>query len=131
MIDDQPVFDENSNPEPVMTTEISSTVDGKINGSRVSLFVFDENWNPIGGKNLIETVIADDSTYTLDLESGNYLDEDGSILNQDTHLNLSRFCSGFLAEEGFEGGSPLVCAGRKRRFGTGMGSVPRWSGDRP
>ena len=102
--DDQPVFDENSNPEPVMTTEISSTVDGKINGSRVSLFVFDENWNPIGGKNLIETVVADDSTYTLDLESGNYLDEDGNILNQDTHLNLSRFCSGFLAEEGFEGG---------------------------
>ena len=101
--DDQPVFDENSNPEPVMTTEISSTVDGKINGSRVSLFVFDEDWNPIGGKNLIETVIADDSTYTLDLESGNYLDEDGNILNQVTHLNLSRFCSGFLAEEGFEG----------------------------
>ncbi|MGQ4647714.1 glycerophosphodiester phosphodiesterase family protein [Lyngbya aestuarii] len=88
-----------------VTTDVSSTVEGQINGARVSLFIFDENWNAIGGKNLIETVEADGTVYTLDLESGNYLDVDGNLLNEGVYGedigNFSRFCSGYLAAKGF------------------------------
>jgi Ca2+-binding RTX toxin-like protein len=86
------------------TTDISSTVSGQINGARVSLFVFDQNWKVIGGRNLIQTVVADGATYTLDSVSGNYVAQNGSILNAQTSSNLSRFCSGYLAANGFDGG---------------------------
>jgi len=93
-----------------VTTDISSTVEGQINGARVSVFVFDENWNAIGGKNLIETVDADGNSYKLNPASGNYelvinpetgeTDPD-NIFNMDTHGNFTRFCSGYLAASGF------------------------------
>lgn len=92
------------------TSEISSTLAGKINGSRVSLFVFDEKWNVIGGKNLIETAVADGKKYKLNLSTGNYelvIDEEkcltdpDQILNMDSHQNFTRFCSGYLAASGF------------------------------
>ena len=87
-----------------VTTDISSTIEGQINGTRVSLFVFDADWNVVGGKNLIESVEADGKTYALDLETGNYLDADGSLLNEYAYNgfgNFSRFCSGYLAAKGF------------------------------
>jgi Domain of unknown function (DUF4114) len=87
-----------------VTTDISSTVSGQIKGARVSLFVFDENWNAIGGRNLIQTVQADGKTYNLDTTSGDYKAGDGTILNAATGTNLNRFCSGYLAENGFTNG---------------------------
>jgi glycerophosphoryl diester phosphodiesterase len=86
-----------------VTTQISSTVDGVINGARVSLFIFDEDWNIIGGKNLIETVHADGNSYILNPDTGNYeLESDSEqFLNMNDHGNFTRFCSGYLASEGF------------------------------
>lgn len=90
-------------------TTTTDTVDGQINGARVSLYVFDENWNAIGGKNLIEDVEVDGITYALNVETGNYEDADGNVLNLTGHDNFSRFCSGYLAEQGFvgENGEPI------------------------
>ncbi|MBK7179974.1 MAG: esterase-like activity of phytase family protein [Chloroflexi bacterium] len=82
---------------------LSLTTPGQINGSRVSLFVFDQDWRVVGGKNLIETVSADGATYTLDPTTGNYEDGSGNVLNNG--LNFSRFCSGYLAQGGFVDGS--------------------------
>ncbi|NJL83142.1 MAG: DUF839 domain-containing protein [Chloroflexaceae bacterium] len=88
-------------------SDISSTIDGQIIGGRVSVFVFDEEWNIIGGRNLIEEAIVVDpvtgieNTFTLDLTSGNYLDAAGEVLSVVVHENFSRFCSAFLADFGF------------------------------
>jgi len=86
-----------------VTTQISSTVEGQINGARVSLFVFDEDWNIIGGRNLIETAEADGNTYVFNAETGNYeLENDPTqYLNMADHGNFTRFCSGYLAASGF------------------------------
>ncbi|MDJ0726173.1 MAG: DNRLRE domain-containing protein [Prochloraceae cyanobacterium] len=76
----------------------SSTVtalgSGQVQGARVSLLVFDSNWNAIGGKNLIETVKLGNDTYILNITTGFY--ENGT-----QQLSFSRFCSGYLAETGF------------------------------
>jgi alkaline phosphatase/secreted PhoX family phosphatase len=82
-------------------SQISSTSTGTIKGARVSLFVFDENWNAIGGKNLIEFADADGTTYTWNPETGNYESATGKILNMLDHENFTRFCSGYLAASGF------------------------------
>lgn len=86
----------------------TDTTGGVINGARVSLYVFDENWNAIGAKNLIETVEADGTTYQLELGTGNYVDADGNIFNdllyddvEGAIAGFSRFCSGYLAASGF------------------------------
>ncbi len=80
------------------TTAISSTVPGIIKGARVSLFQFDQNWNVLGGKNLIETVVdpATNTTYNLDTTTGSYIDPISSAA-----FSFSRFCSGYLAQNGF------------------------------
>lgn len=67
----------------------------KVNGARVSLFEFDENWQPIGGKNLIERLKVYGLTWTLNPTSGTYQ------LAGQSDRTLSRFCSGSLAESGF------------------------------
>ncbi len=79
----------------------SSTVtplgSGQVQGARVSLFVFDGNWNVIGGKNLLETVTLGTDIYTLNTATGFY--ESAGLPS----LSFSRFCSGYLAESGFFG----------------------------
>ena len=106
-----------------VTTDISSTIDGQINGARVSLYVFDENWNAIGGKNLIEEVEIDGTSYTLNTETGNYEDADGNIFNLTDHDNFSRFCSGYLAAQGFvdENGDTLPVYFAPEETGDGLG----------
>lgn len=83
-----------------LTSNISNTVAGKIQGSRVSLLVFDKLWKPIGGKNLIDTMLDSTGRYSLDLNSGKYV----NATNGKT-FSFSRFCSGYLAESGFVDGS--------------------------
>lgn len=87
--------------QPV-TTDISSTIDGQIQGARVSVFQFDKDWNVIGGKNLIETAVDSTGEYALDTTSGNYVNSEGETLPDAGAF--SRFCSGYLATYGFEGG---------------------------
>ncbi len=91
-------------PESVFT-EISSTAPGqKIKGARVSLFVFDESWNVIGGKNLIDSATDATGTYTLNTSTGLY---QSTVNGVTTNLQASgdgsfgRFCSAFLADTGF------------------------------
>jgi len=84
--------------EQPVVSDISSTIEGQIQGARVSLFQFDKDWNVIGGKNLIETAVDSTGTYKLDTESGAYVNETGET------LSFNRFCSGYLAESGFEDG---------------------------
>ncbi|MFB2971938.1 alkaline phosphatase PhoX [Aerosakkonema sp. BLCC-F183] len=86
-------LDSKGNP---LFSEISSTVSGKIQGARVSLFVFDKNWNIIGGKNLIEKAVDTTGQYVLNTSTGTYA-------NATTGQNLSftRFCSAYLAQYGF------------------------------
>jgi glycerophosphoryl diester phosphodiesterase len=79
----------------------TNPADGKIEGARVSLYVFDADWKVIGGKNLIETVSADGETYTWNPTTGNYETATGEILNTLDHTNFTRFCSAYLAAEGF------------------------------
>lgn len=89
------------------TTFLSSDdSDGKVIGSRISLFVFDKDWNVLGGKNVVETVVSGDVTYTFDSASGNFVDPSGKI------LNFGAFCSAYLATEGFEGG-PIYFQGEE------------------
>lgn len=83
------------------TTPISGDTTDHINGARVSIIVFDKNWQVFGGRNLIEQALADGETYTLDLTSGDYLDGQGGVLNAGTGPNFSRFCTGYLATAGF------------------------------
>lgn len=82
------------------TSFLNSTDPDQIKGARVSLYQFDKNWNVIGGKNLIETVVdeATGITYELDTTTGLYTSSDGKT------FSLDRFCSAYLAEYGFEGG---------------------------
>ncbi len=84
----------NSSGAPT-TSDISSTVPGQIQGARVSLLVFDEDWNAIGGKNLIERAVDSTGTYSLDTKSGQYVGPGGSA------LSFTRFCSAYLAQNGF------------------------------
>lgn len=83
-----------SSGSPILSG-ISSTVPGQVQGSRVSLYVFDQAWNVIGGKNLIETATDSTGTYTLNLETGKYTSETGAT------FSFSRFCSAYLANYGF------------------------------
>jgi glycerophosphoryl diester phosphodiesterase len=80
-----------------VTTDISSTSPGeKITGARVSLFVFDENWKVIGGKNLIDTIVDSTGTYTLNTQTGLYTNASGATISP-----FDRFCSSYLAQSGF------------------------------
>lgn len=85
--------------EQPVVSDISSTIDGQIQGARVSLFQFDKDWNVIGGKNLIETAVDSTGTYELNTESGAYVNSETGET-----LSFNRFCSGYLAESGFEDG---------------------------
>ena len=78
---------------------LNSTDSDKIRGARVSLFQFDQNWNVLGGKNLIETAFdsGTNTTYTLNKTTGLY-EAIGAAA-----LSFNRFCSGYLAESGFAG----------------------------
>ncbi len=84
-----------------ITTPLSSDSSDQINGARVSLMAFDKDWQIIGGKNMIERVLADGQSYTLDTTSGDYLDSQGNVLMGGNGPNFSRFCSGYLAADGF------------------------------
>lgn len=85
--------------EQPVVTDISSTIDGQIQGARVSVFQFDKDWNAIGGKNLIEKMVDSTGTYELDTTSGAYVNSE----TKET-FSFNRFCSGYLAESGFEDG---------------------------
>jgi subtilisin family serine protease/Ca2+-binding RTX toxin-like protein len=104
-------YKEINTPETVVFTYFNPGREEKIRGARVSLFEFDQYWNVIGGKNLIET-ITDNSTgitYSLNVNTGFYENPDSpedltTSLNStvDTILGgLTRFSSSFLAESGF------------------------------
>ncbi len=106
-----------------VVTDVSSTVNGQINGARVSLYVFDQDWNAIGGKNLIEDAVIDGVTYSLNLTTGNYEDTSGNILTMTDHTNFSRFCSGYLATQGFvdENGNEIPIYFAPEEVGGGLG----------
>ncbi|WP_262562784.1 esterase-like activity of phytase family protein [Acaryochloris sp. CCMEE 5410] len=111
-----------------VTTDISSTQIGQINGARVSLYIFDENWDVIGGRNLINDVVIDGETYSLNIETGNYETADGTVLNLRDHDNLSRFCSAYLASMGFVDDSgtsiPIYLTGEEVSDGLGFAITP-------
>ena len=104
-------YKEINTPETVVFTYFNPDREEKIRGARVSLFEFDQYWNVIGGKNLIETITDNFTgiTYSLNLETGFYENPDSpedltTSLNStvDTILGgLTRFSSSFLAESGF------------------------------
>jgi hypothetical protein len=79
-----------------ITSDTSSPAPGKIQGSRVSLLVFDQHWKPIGGKNLIDTVVDTTGSYSLDVNTGRYVN---AVTGES--LSFSRFCSAYLADKGF------------------------------
>jgi len=83
-------------------TATNSTGEQVINGARVSLWQFDQDWNLLGGKNLIEDVLLDGITYTLNTETGNYEDPEGNVLSFFNHNNFTRFCSCYLRVFGFQ-----------------------------
>lgn len=81
-----------------ISTDISTTATGeKITGARVSLLVFDENWNAIGGKNLIDKIVDATGTYTLDTSAGTYKNANGVAISS----AFNSFSSAYLAESGF------------------------------
>ncbi|MCB0037251.1 MAG: hypothetical protein KDE51_24640, partial [Anaerolineales bacterium] len=82
-------------------TYLADEGEERIDGARVSLLQFTKDWQLVGGKNLIETAVFEGITYTLNTTTGNYVDNNGLILNNGAHNNLYRFCSGSLAAEGF------------------------------
>jgi glycerophosphoryl diester phosphodiesterase len=78
--------------------------DGIINGSRISIVVFDLNWNLIGADQLVKTVEQSGTLYTLDRVSGNFVDASGNIMNAERtegNQNFAAACSAFLAQGGF------------------------------
>jgi Ca2+-binding RTX toxin-like protein len=77
-------------------SKFNNTDAAQIKGARVSLFIFDKDWKAIGGKNLIDQVVDSSGTYKLDTVSGDYK-------NGDKALSFNRFCSAYLAENGFVG----------------------------
>jgi glycerophosphoryl diester phosphodiesterase len=78
-------------------TDVSATFPGqRIQGARVSLFVFDENWRVIGGKNLITSIQDSTGLYTLDLTTGYYRNSQNQSISP-----FNRFCSAYLASDGF------------------------------
>ncbi len=78
------------------STSTTETAGGKITGARVSLLKFNEDWEIVGGKNLIESAESGGVNYKLDLATGQYKDASGNVLSA-----FNRFCSGYLAANGF------------------------------
>ncbi|AUS99699.1 hypothetical protein CLI64_04450 [Nostoc sp. CENA543] len=80
-----------------VTTNISTTATNKtIIGGRVSLYVFDQDWKVVGGKNLVESITDSTGTYTLDTATGLYTNSQGSSL-----ADIDSFASAYLATSGF------------------------------
>ncbi len=77
-------------------SDISTTSTGKIQGARVSLLLFDQDWKIIGGKNLIESATDSSGTYTLNTTTGKYTNASTSAT-----FSFGRFCSSYLAQSGF------------------------------
>ncbi len=77
-------------------SKFNSTDAEQIKGARVSLLAFDKDWKAIGGKNLIDQVIDSSGTFKLDPVSGDYK-------NGTQTFNFNRFCSAYLANNGFVG----------------------------
>jgi Ca2+-binding RTX toxin-like protein len=78
------------------STDISSTIPGKIIGARVSMYVFDKDWKVIGGKNLIESAVDSTGEFVLNTTTGNYVNSATGAT-----FNFNRFCSAYLASSGF------------------------------
>jgi glycerophosphoryl diester phosphodiesterase len=78
------------------STATTDVTGGKITGARVSLLKFNEDWEIVGGKNLIESAESVGVNYELDLATGQYKDASGQVLSA-----FNRFCSGYLAANGF------------------------------
>lgn len=70
-----------------------------IKGARLSIYKFDADWRVVGGKNLIQTVVDGGITYQLDVATGEYRDQNDQPFN--SGHGFMRFCSGFLAADGF------------------------------
>ncbi len=85
-------------------SDFSTTISGQITGARVSLFQFDKNWKVIGGKNLIEKAVDSKGTelgkitFTTNAATGDIVSLTSTL------PAFGRFCSSYLAENGFEGG---------------------------
>jgi glycerophosphoryl diester phosphodiesterase len=80
-----------------ITSAISGSIPGQIQGARVSLLVFDQDWKTVGGKNLIERAVDSTGTYDLNTTTGLYTSAAGAS------LSFTRFCSAYLAQSGFVG----------------------------
>jgi glycerophosphoryl diester phosphodiesterase len=78
------------------STATTDVTGGKITGARVSLLKFNQDWEIVGGKNLIESAESVGVEYDLDLATGQYKDPSGKVLSA-----FGRFCSGYLAANGF------------------------------
>ncbi|MFB2836463.1 hypothetical protein [Floridanema evergladense] len=74
----------------------SITPGGRIQGARVSLLVFDKNWNIVGGKNLIERGVDTTGEYVLNTTTGAYTNAANG-----RSFAFTRFCSAYLAQSGF------------------------------
>jgi glycerophosphoryl diester phosphodiesterase len=89
----------------------STTIAGQINGARVSLLLFNKDWEVLGGRNLIEK-IWDGSTQigSVTLDSKNtQVTQSGTVLN--------RFCSSTLSEIYSQ---PLYFTGEEATNGRGF-----------
>lgn len=82
-----------------VTSYLNDSSSEKVKGARVSLFQFDANWNPIGGKNLIDKILDGGQLYRLDLTTGQYINAEGEHFNGGN--GLDKFCSGYLVPNGF------------------------------
>jgi 2',3'-cyclic-nucleotide 2'-phosphodiesterase (5'-nucleotidase family) len=84
--------------------ESTSLGTGLIKGARVSLLQFDADWNVIGGKNLIDLLVAADGTeFALNAVTGDYEDD------QANPLSIDGLAGGSLAAAGFD--SPIWFSG--------------------
>ncbi len=118
------IADVDSSNKPILSS-LSSTTPGVIQGGRVSLLVFDKQWNPIGGKNLIDRMVDSTGTYTLDVATGKYI----STTNGNATFSFSRFCSAYLASYGFVDSNGrevpvFFSAEESPSFGRGFASFP-------
>ncbi|MCB1186862.1 hypothetical protein KDL29_06805 [bacterium] len=91
-------------------TDFSKTISGQIDGARVSIFKFNDEWECLGGMNLVDT-IKDASGKIGEIKlQGNKVTQWGYA--------FSRFCSSSLSTQ-FAGGDPVYFPGEETSGGRG------------
>jgi glycerophosphoryl diester phosphodiesterase len=105
----------------------SATVGGQINGARVSILKFDENWRVVGGRNLVERIYEGGVLIGTAL-----LNNDKTAVTQ-TGSVLNRLCSATLTE--LYSNKPLFLTGEEssngRPFAVDFEGNARVIGDLP